>query len=322
MPAKSKAQQRLMGFAYSNPEVRKQMGIKKKDARDFAKTKHDDLPDKVDEAYYGGEEQRKKDEKKKKIDDFMNKAMPARTFDQFGRETDRRTGKLKEGWLTEGKKPRPLGKMVAKAFDLDARAAKEKDMDKKQKLEDRARIIQMNAHEQLDGLLNDPLEELWDLHENMNVVSKPTLQEPEPSSVRGPDLGNYEHPVTQQKKQVNSQIASGTDPVTAHQVVHGEVDAGDVESKAKLAATLGRLQDDSAKTGVKAEPGSTSIYATDAKIEKAQDQVTHNDLRTPMNQEVPDAQQTPADQVAEDVNIGDDYDYNEDVAFLQKYGRA
>ena len=48
------------------------------------------------EAYYGGEEQRKKDEKKKKIDAFMDKAMPKRTFDQMGRETDRRTGKLKE----------------------------------------------------------------------------------------------------------------------------------------------------------------------------------------------------------------------------------
>ncbi len=46
------------------------------------------------EAYYGGEEQKKKDEKKKKIDSFMNKAMPNRTFDQLGRETDRRTGKL------------------------------------------------------------------------------------------------------------------------------------------------------------------------------------------------------------------------------------
>jgi len=48
------------------------------------------------EAYYGGEEQRKKDEKKKKIDAFMDKAMPKRTFDQMGRETDRRTGKLLE----------------------------------------------------------------------------------------------------------------------------------------------------------------------------------------------------------------------------------
>ena len=57
------------------------------------------------EAYYGGEEQRKKDEKKKKIDAFMNKAIPKRTFDQFGRETDRRTGKL-----IEGKKKCPDGK--------------------------------------------------------------------------------------------------------------------------------------------------------------------------------------------------------------------
>jgi len=47
MPAQSRAQQRLMGLAYSNPEVRKQIGIKKKDARDFAKTKHDGLPEKV-----------------------------------------------------------------------------------------------------------------------------------------------------------------------------------------------------------------------------------------------------------------------------------
>ena len=46
------------------------------------------------EAYYGGEEQKKKDEKKKKIDAFMDKAIPKRTFDQLGRETDRRTGKL------------------------------------------------------------------------------------------------------------------------------------------------------------------------------------------------------------------------------------
>jgi hypothetical protein len=46
------------------------------------------------EAYYGGEEQKKKDEKEKKINSFMDKAMPKRTFDQMGRETDRRTGKL------------------------------------------------------------------------------------------------------------------------------------------------------------------------------------------------------------------------------------
>ena len=68
------------------------------DVKKFASTKHKGLPEKkvAKEAYYGGEEQKKKDEKKKKIDAFMNMAVPKRTFDQMGRETDRRTGKLKE----------------------------------------------------------------------------------------------------------------------------------------------------------------------------------------------------------------------------------
>ena len=117
-------------MAPTTPETAKAAAdMKKKDVKDFASTKHKGLPDKkikkeendnvfdvndnsndcdgigsnaprstsgMKEAYYGGEEQRKKDEKKKKIDAFMDKAMPKRTFDQFGRETDRRTGKLKE----------------------------------------------------------------------------------------------------------------------------------------------------------------------------------------------------------------------------------
>jgi len=108
MPAVSKAQQRFMGMVYAvkkgemsapSSEVAKAAAsMSKKDAKDFASTKHKKLPEKkvAKEAYYGGEEQRKKDEKKKKIDAFMDKAMPKRTFDQLGRETDRRTGKLKE----------------------------------------------------------------------------------------------------------------------------------------------------------------------------------------------------------------------------------
>ena len=115
----------------TTPETAKAAAtMKKKDVKDFASTDHKGLPEKkvskeqinydsirdidvsgddcdgsgnhidrstsgMKEAYYGGEEQRKKDEKKKKIDAFMDKAMPKRTFDQFGRETDRRTGKLK-----------------------------------------------------------------------------------------------------------------------------------------------------------------------------------------------------------------------------------
>ena len=104
MPAVSKAQQRFMGMVRAaqkgemknpSPEVQDAANsMKKKDAKDFASTKHKGLPEKkkVEEAVYGGKEA----EKKKKIDAFMDKAMPKRTFDQMGRETDRRTGKLKE----------------------------------------------------------------------------------------------------------------------------------------------------------------------------------------------------------------------------------
>ena len=104
MPSVSKAQQRFMGMVRAtqkgemknpSPEVQDAANsMKKKDAKDFASTKHKGLPEKkkVEEAVYGGKEA----EKKKKIDAFMDKAMPKRTFDQMGRETDRRTGKLKE----------------------------------------------------------------------------------------------------------------------------------------------------------------------------------------------------------------------------------
>ena len=108
MPAVSRAQQKFFGIvraiqkgemAPTTPETAKAAAtMKKKDVKDFASTDHKGLPEKKvsKEAYYGGEEQRKKDEKKKKIDAFMDRAMPKRTFDQLGRETDRRTGKLKE----------------------------------------------------------------------------------------------------------------------------------------------------------------------------------------------------------------------------------
>ena len=50
--------------------------------------------------------------------------------------------------------------------------------------------------------------------------------------------------------------------------------------------------------------------------------MTRDDLRTPMNQQVPDNQQKPVDQVAEELESVEEYDYNMDVAYLQKFGRA
>ena len=219
-------------------------------------------------AYYGGEEQRKKDEKKKKIDSFMDKAMPKRTFDQMGRETDRRTGKL------------------------------------------------LNTEEQFNALFDDPLVELWNLYES--VMPKPDLGMPEPSSYAGPNQGKEKHPVAQQKDDINVKIKQGVKPEDAHQEVHGEVDTSDIQSKGKLAATLGRIQDDGLVSGVKLEPEKGSILSRDAEVEAKLDQVTDDDLKTPMNQQVPDRDQTPQDQVAEDTEI----DYNDDVAYLQTFGRA
>ena len=169
------------------------------------------------------------------------------------------------------------------------------------------------------------LQELFDLYEAdlMNrIQSKPQLQDEEPSSNVGPDKGNFEHPVTQQKNELMQLIGSGVDPVTAHQQVYGEVDTGNVESKAQFASTLGKIQDDGSTRSIKMEPNKGSLLSKDAAIEKQTDQVTRDDLRTPINQEVPDDQQTPTDQVSEELEKQEEYDYNLDVAYLQQFGRA
>jgi hypothetical protein len=222
-------------------------------------------------AYYGGEEQRKKDEKKKKVDAFMNKAMPKRTFDQMGRETDRRTGKLLET--------------------------------------------------QLDDLFSDPLEDLWNLHEaEMGVMQKPQIETDQPSAYGGPNDGNYQHPVAMKRAALDAEMHQGHNPVEAHQSVHGDVDLADTTSKKMLAGTLGRVQDESSKNGVVMEPDKGSLLYKDHELEKQLNQVTHDDMRTPMRGQVPDRLQTPADEVAEETEVC--YNYMDDVQFLQKYGRA
>ena len=169
----------------------------------------------------------------------------------------------------------------------------------------------------------EPLQELYDLWEaEMGVQPKPDMQDAEGAHMGGPDAGNYEHPVTQQRNEVDYMRAQGMNPVEAHQKVYGEVDTSNVESKAQLASTLARVQDDGNKRAVKIEKEKQSIFARDAEMEKSMDQVTRDDLRTPMNQQVPDSEQTPADQVAEELDFEEEYDYNLDVDYLQKFGRA
>ena len=165
------------------------------------------------------------------------------------------------------------------------------------------------------------LKELFDLYE-LEMQPKPQIQDDAPTNYEGPNKDDFQHPITKRTNEIDSLIAQGQDPIKAHHSVYGDTDTADVQSKAALAATLGRIQDDGTVSTVKLDKDSQSILAKDAKIEKELDQVTKDDLRTPMNQQVPDNQQTPQDQVAEQLDNQTEYDYNEDVAYLQKFGRA
>ena len=97
------------------------------------------------------------------------------------------------------------------------------------------------------------------------------------------------------------------------------MDTADVQSKAKFAATLGRVQDGKDKKGITIEKDAEfkSLLAKDAAVEKQLDQVTPDDLKTPMKLQVPDEEQAD-----EPVDTTEEYDYNLDVEYLQKYGRA
>ena len=163
-----------------------------------------------------------------------------------------------------------------------------------------------------------PLQELFDLYEDMNIQDKPELQpDPEPSGIGTPQTGDYEHPVIQQRKQVDDLRQQGISDEDAHQQVHGDVDLADAKSKADFAATLSRVQQDAKKKGVKTDdgPGFKSLLAKDKELESS-NAVSPEDLKTPQDQEVDDETQANALDTQEEI------DYNLDVAYLQQYGRA
>ena len=164
----------------------------------------------------------------------------------------------------------------------------------------------------------DYLQELWDLYESAVGQPKPELQEPSDPSVGSPNEGNIEHPVIQSRKKVDALRLTGQSATDAHQAVHGDVDLSNIDAKGQLAATLGRTQQDGNKRGVYVDKDSDhkSILAKDEEIQQKVTQVSKDDLRTPQNKETPDALQEP------EVDVKEDLDYNDDVAYLQKYGRA
>ena len=170
----------------------------------------------------------------------------------------------------------------------------------------------------------DPLQELWDLLEDV-----PALQ-----AAPTPFMGNPEadpmtndHPVTQQRRAVDMLRKQGTPPADAHQQVYGEVDLSDTDAKRDISSTFGRVQDDGNKKAVRIDMDSDtpSIMAMDAKASLTVNQTTVSDLRTPVSKQVPDVLQPPdagIEQMPEQVEVHEEVDYNWDVAYLQKYGRA
>ena len=163
----------------------------------------------------------------------------------------------------------------------------------------------------------DPLQELYEL---ADAQLRP-LQDPVSPTVSTPQRDDYQHPVIQQRNDVDDHREQGAEASDAHELVHGAVDTADVESKAKFAATMGRVQDGRDKKGITIEKDAEfkSLLAKDAGLEKKLDQVTPDDLKTPMNQQVPDVEQQDE---PEAVDRMEEYDYNEDVMYLRTYGRA
>ena len=167
----------------------------------------------------------------------------------------------------------------------------------------------------------DPLQELWDLLEDI-----PPLQAAPTPFVGTPENNPFEteHPVTQQRRAVDLARKQGMPAPEAHQAVYGEVDLSDTEAKRNLATTMGRVQDDGGKKAVRVDMDANhpSIMANDQKITMATNQTTVHDLRTPMDKQVPDMVQDPEADSQQQVNQQEEIDYNWDVAYLQKYGRA
>ncbi len=160
----------------------------------------------------------------------------------------------------------------------------------------------------------DPLQPLFELFDEMQVREKPPLQD-SPMPMETPISEPEEHPVTKQKKEVDKLIQQGMPAPVAHQQVHGEVDTGDVDSKAEFASTLSRKQSEKDKRGVRVDKNGEALMAKEKEFKDSEDNVTPEDLKTPMAQQVPDSDQTQLDQM-------EDIDYEDDVNYLKTDGRA
>lgn len=181
--------------------------------------------------------------------------------------------------------------------------------------------------------LMDPLQELYEFFDAQmmmgGVQQKPQFQMEPPSAMGVPgDLNQEPHPIDMQRQAVDMGMQQGMAPEIAHQQVFGDVNLGDQTSKADFASTLGRVQQNFSKKGINIEPTSQSLLAQDSRLEKEKygqpEEADQDVLRTPVRQQVPHSPTNQADpaQVQAGLTMPEEYDYNLDVAYLQKYGRA
>jgi len=163
----------------------------------------------------------------------------------------------------------------------------------------------------------EPLQELFDLYEAaVKGKPKPQLQNDEPATISTPQRGQEDDPVIQNRTKVDALRLSGVSATDAHEKVHGEVDTSDSHSKAELAKTLGRVQADGDKNAVYVDKDAEhkSILAKDEELEDKVGRTTEGDEKTPLAQEVPD-------RLESGVDTKEEYDYNDDVAYITQYGR-
>ncbi len=167
-------------------------------------------------------------------------------------------------------------------------------------------------------LFMDPLQKLWELYDDSLVQDKPELNSVESDTMVGsPNEDTFDHPVIKMRNAVDQQRLANVPTENAHERVYGQVDLADVEQKSGMAATMGRVQNDGKRASVKLEKDAAvpSVLSVDDEFEKSIEQSTVDTYKTPVRQEQPGSE-SPALTQQEEI------DYNEDVMYLQKYGRA
>ena len=164
----------------------------------------------------------------------------------------------------------------------------------------------------------EPLQELFDLYEAMVGQPKPPLKDEGEPTIGTPNYAK-EDPIIQDRKKVDELRRRGMSAPDAHEQVHGEVDTSDTFQKGKLAATLARTQEDGGRANVFVDKQAEkpSLFAQDEKIQQERNTTNARDMKTPSYKEVPDALDPPETLTKEETEV-----YNDDVEFLQKFGRA